>query len=252
MKTALIANVHIGRESTFQTGDYHGYKNFSSEGKAEKFILDNDLDEYWNTEETYIDNELGINLIYLKTQTYNHNRERFESLFDEGFSKLAQKYWDNQEKRENQKREKQGFVRHKKHDEMKTKDYIGNLDQALTSYVKQYISSSGVFGYLGHSWRKYAHDDIIEKVFRKVSVKLDGEELDKWDLLGIWLTSSDARHWMDSVEDTSLTNFKKNFVSYIPSIVKLGFVYGLDNHEGTFGSTRTLLTEYGDRLDIRY
>jgi hypothetical protein len=174
-----------------------------------------------------------------------------ESIFKSGFSKNADLYWRNKEKKDNEKREKSGYVVFKDHKSMKSKDYKGNLEKSLTKYVRDYIGSSGVFGYLGHNARKFSHDTYIEKEFGKIEVYLDGEKLDKWEILGVWLTSSDARHWMDSREDETLAEFKKSFSGYVSTIAKLGYIYNLPDHEGSAASTHDLWAEYVDRITVQ-
>jgi hypothetical protein len=66
----------------------------------------------------------------------------------------------------------------------------------------------------------------------------------------VWLTSSDARHWMDSVEDESNSVFKSKFEANLSNIFNRGFIYSLDEHEGSLKSTQELLTKYSGRVIV--
>ena len=131
---------------------------------------------------------------------------------------------------------------------MTPSDYLGNLSKSLTEFVREYIGHGHPSGYLGHSCRKFSHDKIVEKIVSKISMSVNGTEANVWETLGTWLTSSDARHWMDSVEDKNLKEFKKAFGRYAETALKLGYVYMLPEHEGTMVSTHELM----DNLNFEF
>ena len=248
-KSVVIVAVHKESKNSYQSGNFYGYQEFDSEKDALLFILDNKIQKI----ETQYENEkLGIKLIYLKTFEYGQELSRMKNLFNAGHSTYADMYWEEDERVKNLKRKSLGFIRHKKYDDMKGSDFVGNLKYSLTEQVKQYINSSIVAGYLGHSWRKLAFDKIIEKVVKKVTMTVDGVEVDKWQFIGSWLTSSDARHWMDwKEEDENLKEFEQRFKESLRGILEKGFIYSLPEHKGTYHSTLELSDAYSTRIEIK-
>ena len=246
MKTTVIISVHSTARNCFSSSDFNGYREFNSERDASNFINENKF----AVNETYIDNELNLKLIYLTTLEFNRNRENIKQLFVKGFSEDARKYWDKQEDIKNAEMKEKGFVYCKKFDDMTTEDYKGALQNALTDITLKYISNKGVCGYLGHSFRQLEHDKHIEEMFNNVTVTFSKFEVNKWNVLSTWLTSSDARHWMNSIEDTNIEHFKEKFNAYIPELVLLGYIYSLDEHQGTYASTIKLKEKYKDRIKV--
>ena len=247
MKTTVIISVHTTVRNSFTSSDFNGYRDFNTENDASKFISEHNF----AVKEVYFDPELNSKLIYLTTLEYNKNREKIKQLFVKGFSEDARKYWDKQENINNTQRKMEGYIYCKKYEDMTIEDYKGALKDALTNTTLNYISNKGVFGYLGHSFRQLEHDKHIEKVFNNLTVTLDDSEINKWDILSSWLTSSDARHWMDSVEDKLMVQFREKFNDYIPELVLLGYIYNLDEHQGTYASTMKLSEKYKNRISVQ-
>jgi hypothetical protein len=246
MKTVVIISVHNEEKNCFSSKDFNGYKDFENEDLAHAFIKSNKFD----VNETCIDDELNIRLIYLSHFQYNKNRELAKQLFIEGSSEDAQKYWDKQEEIRNNHRKEEGFIYCKKYDEMAAEDYKGSLKKALTQDTIEYISHKGVFGYLGHSARKHEHDKYIEKVIENVIMTVDGVKVNKWEALSSWLSSKDARHWMDSIEDLHMVHFKEKFDNYVSELMTLGYIYNLKEHTGSYKSTMELEDKYAARTKV--
>ena len=246
MKTTVIISVHNTTRNCFSSSDFNGYREFNSEKDASNFIKENKF----AVNKTYIDLELNFKLVYIMILEYNRERENVKQLFVKGFSEDARKYWDKQENIKNSQRKEEGFIYCKKFDDMITEDYKGALQNALTDITISYISSKIVAGYLGHSFRQLEHDKHIEEIINNVTVTVNNYEVNKWDILSTWLTSSDARHWMDSVEDTDIEQFKEKFNACIPELVLLGYIYSLDEHQGTYASTIKLKEKYKDKIKV--
>ena len=77
MKTTVIISVHATTRNSFTSSDFNGYREFNSERDASNFINENKF----AVNETYIDNELNLKLIYLTTLEFNRNREKHPQLF---------------------------------------------------------------------------------------------------------------------------------------------------------------------------
>jgi len=246
MKTVVIVSVHAEKKNCFSSKDFNGYKDFETEELAHEFIKSNSF----SVNEAYIDYELDIRLIYLAHFQYNKNRKLVEQLFIEGSSEDSQRYWDKQEDIRNVTRKEEGFIYCKKYDQMTAEDYKGSLDKALNQDTINYISSGVIAGYLGHSARKHEHDKYIERVIDNLTMTVDDVEVNKWDVLSSWLSSTDARHWMDSIEDLHMVQFKEKFDNYVTELMTLGFIYGLEEHKGTYTSTMELEDKHANRIKV--
>jgi len=246
MKTVVIVSVHNGNNNCYSSKDFNGYKDFNSMKDALKFMKENSFVK----NRIYTDDELKLNLIYLETYTFNRNRDKIEKLFTDGLSPDALVYCDKQENIRNAQKKIDGFVFCKKYNEMTSEDYKGNLEKALTKTTIDYISSGVVAGYFGHSARKHEHDKYIEEIIDKIIITVDGVEVDKLEIFSIWLTSSDARHWMDSIEDLELEEFKLKLNNCIPELMTTGYIYSLKEHKGTYTSTMELNNIYAGRINI--
>jgi len=246
MKTVVIISIHNASKNTYSSKDFNGYAEFDTHEEAKEFIKSNGFD----IKEVHIDSELSIRLIYLTSYEHNKNRIKAEELFVKGSSDDARKYWDKQEDIKNVKRKEQGFIYCKKYNEMASEDYKGSLDKALTQTTIDYISSGVVAGYLGHSARKHEHDKYIEEIIDKIIITVDGVEVDKLEIFSIWLTSTNARHWMDSIENLELDEFKVKLNDYIPELMSTGYIYSLKEHTGTYKSKMELDDIYAGRINV--
>ncbi len=240
MKTVVSIYIHEKESYSYSFKDFSGYKEFDSEKEALIFMKENKLP--LRTE--FKDKKLGLTIYHVIEFSHNQNRTFSESIFNHGRSGYENLYWEKKSEEENKARKKAGFVYHKKYDDMTPADYKGKLSKSLTDEVMEYLSSGGCHGYLGHSWRKLSHDLIIEKIVKKSKFFVDGVEVDKWSVLGTWLTSSDARHWMDSREDETNEEFESAFKSSLSYILGRGYIYSLPEHEGTMGSTNKLSNDF--------
>jgi len=246
MKTVVIVSVHNEEKNCFSSKDFNGYKDFDSMKNALVFMKENSFIK----NRIYTDDELKLKLIYLETYTFNRNRDKIEKLFTDGISPDALVYCDKQEDIKNAQKKIEGFIYYKKYDQMTLEDYKGSLDKALTQDTIDYISSGVVAGYLGHSARKHEHDKYVEKVIENLTMTVDDIEVNKWDVLSSWLSSTDARHWMDSIEDLHMVQFKEKFDNYVTELMTLGFIYGLKEHKGTYTSTMELEEKYDGRIKV--
>lgn len=240
MKAVVSIYIHEKESYSYSSKDFSGYRDFDSQIKALIFMRENKLP----LKAEFIDKKIGLAIYHAYEFSHNENRTFAETIFNHGRSEYENLYWEKKREEENKARKKAGFIYHKKYEEMTPDDYKGKLSKSLTDEVMQYLSSGGCHGYLGHSWRKLSHDLIVEKIVKKVKFFVNDKEVDKWTILGTWLTSSDARHWMDSQEETSDKEFEVAFKSNLTSILKRGYVYSLPEHTGTLKSTNTLLNEF--------
>jgi len=108
-----------------------------------------------------------------------------------------------------------------------------------------YIKNSGNFGYIGHFGRKFVTDAYLEKEFMRLNVP---EEFNKTEILATWLTSTDGRHFCDSIEDDDDDVAKNKIKKYLPEIFNLGFIYSREEHGGSGADTQALRKKYADKL----
>ncbi len=240
MKTVVSIYIHEKESYSYSSKDFHGNLEFDTELEALNFIKDNN----YSVKSEEKNKKLGVHILYIPDEKYNRGRNLAEKLFNVGSSPIETMYWEYKRTEENKARKKAGFVYHKKYEEMTPSDYKGKLSKSLTNEVMEYLSHGGCHGYLGHSWRKLSHDLIIEKIVKKSKFFVDGLEVDKWPVLGNWLTSSDARHWMDSREDETEKEFESAFKSSLSYILGRGYIYSLPEHEGTMNSTNKLSKDF--------
>lgn len=250
MKTIAIVRVHSQGQYTMTSKDFVGYKKFSSVESFNKFIKSAD-----NIDITarYVDKENGVKIIYLKPFTYGENMDWAKKNFKAGSCKEIEVYWNNVDKEYYEKRARGGYVSCKPSKDMKPEDYRGKLLLSLTPSVLEYLSEGLPFGYLGHSFRKLSHDKLLEKIVKNSDVYIDNAIISndlKWEIFGVWLTSSDARHWMDSREGQTLAEFEDCVREDIARIMKLGYIYGLEEHNGSLGSTMELSKEHYAYVEI--
>jgi hypothetical protein len=80
--------------------------------------------------------------------------------------------------------------------DMNTIDYKGNLSDEIfyDNHLQQYINQQIVGGYIGHIFRTFKSDDVIEKYVKSY---YKSSEIAKW------LCSSNSRHCTDNIEDLS-------------------------------------------------
>lgn len=239
MKNFLIVNVNNYVKSEY----FVGYKELDNEDELMNYLNSNKLDKFNKSIE--IDEELKIKVVSL----FFNELKSIKHLVDD-FNKDAPSeiiaFWENQLKKESLKRKENGFVNwdiHLTYDER-----VGNLKNLLTDYVKDYLKRKVVYGYLGHNLRKIYHDDVLENEISKINkIEFEGKEYDKYELLGVWLTSSDARHFMDEHGEKSYDVFSKIVEGSMKNILIVSLIYSNDNHKGTLKSTMNLCEKINER-----
>lgn len=82
----------------------------------------------------------------------------------------------------------------------------GGFSDALwqSRECQQYVTSMGVFGYFGSSYRTIARDQVIEAALKATGLENEGA--------ANWLTSTSARHMMDNVDRHTKLNEFANIV----------------------------------------
>lgn len=239
MKNFLSVSVN-----NYVKGEYfNGYKEFNSEDELMDYLNSNSLDRFNKSIE--VDEELKIKVISL----YFNELKIIRHIVDD-FNKNAPSevitFWENQLKKEKLEKKKDGFVNwdiHLSYDER-----VGNLKNLLTDYVQNYLKGKIVYGYLGHNFRKTYHDDIFENQISKINkVVFDEKEYDKYELLGLWLTSSDASHFMDEHGEESYDVFSKIVEDSMKNILIRSLIYSNDSHKGTLKSTMNLCEKINER-----
>lgn len=127
--------------------------------------------------------------------------------------------------------------------------YQGGLSNEIMKqkYVKDYIKSGLVCGYLGHSVRTKRLDAYLEQKFLSL-VPPKHNDADVYFLLAVWLTSTNGRHFGDSLEGQTLKEQKRIIDEDIKSIFNIAYIYALPEHEGSYASTIALKEKYKDVL----
>lgn len=248
MRHIVSIYVHQKEKYSYSSNDFIGYKVFTSTKTVLNFIRGNG----YSLNKLDKDNETGITLYYLTDITYNNRRKYIEEIFEQGNFPEYDNYYSNRNKLYYEKRRRNGFVSYKPNEDMTIEDYKGALKNSISKELSEYISSSIVAGYIGHSGRKYVHDIFIEETLENISVTLDSSEIDKWQIFSIWLSSTDARHFMDYTADEDIEYFKKEFSKSLKYILIKGYIYSLNEHNGSYSSSEKLYSEYEDRINFKY
>lgn len=142
-------------------------------------------------------------------------------------------FYKRQEEKEFKKRQKSGFVVCKPFNEMKTKDYQGGLsDDVFNSPAFQKYISSCPFGWIGHGVRTKKLDVIIEAELRQRG--LSSSKMFNWP------SSSDGRHFGDSLEGFSLKEQIQKIKNHANEMFNLCLIYGDDEHKGTWECTKKI------------
>ena len=98
---------------------------------------------------------------------------------------------------------------------------------------------------------RYAKDCCAperEKEFMKITRPMYIGVPELIDLFTCWLTSSDGRHFGDSLEEFSFVKQKEMIDKYLPNMYNTAFVYNLKEHKGSLASTIDLSAKYKHRL----
>jgi hypothetical protein len=228
-----------------------------------------------DTKETVVNKELGYTLYYVPEDETFYKRALNGKVFFGGFADtpefkaLIAKYvsegwqveipWledvlENNRKAEQEaylkKRIEEGYVIPEWHKGLQAKDYQGGFSDAVFNqpYLQDYLKD-GCHGYIGHSVRKKNLDAYIEMKFiataRPICIL---EHLEPESLLAVWLTSSDGRHFGDSLEGFKFEEQKVKVNREVAAMYNRAYVYSLPEHEGTLRSTEELMEEHAGKL----
>ena len=203
----LEVYIHHGKKNCWSSKDYDGYKAFSTVKEFNDFCEKNRIKDISIIKE----NELSF---YYGRVCYEHNRNRFylQSILSETKPSIITEYYKLIKNRDNEKRKKDGFALYKSYDDLTKKDYCGSFSDKILKQevVDNYISGPIVYGYFGSYERKLSFDKILEEVIGSYRVFFIPTEkvMDNYLLIGHWLTSRGARHFMDQTNDMTDDEFK--------------------------------------------
>jgi len=192
---------------------------------------------------------------YSKTEEFQVLIAKYES---EGWLRTLpwleskqKEHWAAEEEKEKQKRIKQGYVIPAWSPDIPVKDYQGGFSDAVFNQEKlqEYLKGKGCHGYIGHSVRKKNIDAYIETRFiataRPICIL---EHLEPESLLAVWLTSTDGRHFGDSLEGISFEEQKVYVDGYVIKMYNTSFIYSLPEHNGMMESSDTLREKFASKL----
>ena len=153
------------------------------------------------------------------------------------------KYFDISEKLRAKRRKRLQYVIPRWSAHLQVDDYKGGFSDTLFQQecLQTYLKNKGCHGYIGHAARTYKLDAFLEEAFLSSKTKID---INLTHLLAIWLTSSDGRHYADSLGEMSFKEQQKSIRQCLPHIITRSYVYSLPEHEGTAMSTQKLLEKY--------
>jgi hypothetical protein len=222
--------------------DFEFYKTSKSifNHNDAKIYGDNKIQIVFREDKTFY--EKGL---YTKPFTSFEKTPEFEKLVNcyvkEGYSKKCPKeindYFKREEKSGYKKAKKAGFfLAEKPYEELTSNDFKGGFSDTIfnNKILSDYIGTgSSVFGYIGHCVRQIKIDKYLETSFFKKFFDIENS----FDIFCTWLTSTDGRHFADSLEDCCFEEQKQKINNHLNEIFKLGFIYSKPEHKGTHEST---------------
>jgi hypothetical protein len=174
---------------------------------------------------------LGLIGSFEKTPEF---KERIQSYIDKGFSKNRdipeqQAYWDREKLKEQESQKKKGVVLWMSFEEYQANPALyqgGFSDEVFKSKeLSKYVKSGCVFGWIGHSGaRTTAHDKQIEKGLRKRGISPS--------CMFNWISSSDGRHFGDSLEGYTKKEQEKRIDEYLNNIYNKCIIFSIPSHGG--------------------
>lgn len=106
---------------------------------------------------------------------------------------------------------------------------------------QNYISSGDPGGYIGSSERTSSRDRTVERYLRLTGLGAGG--------VALWLTSTSARHMMDSVDRrTPASAFEEHVANFTASAFSDVTIWAHPDHRGSMASTMELRQKiFGER-----
>jgi len=190
-----------------------------------------------------------------KVSEYYANTPEFKNLiqsyidkgFNDGSDVPAQiAFWDREKEKEKKRLKKQGVVLWMGFDEYKEHPEFfkgGFSDDVMNSKeLKAYISKGSAYGWIGNSSvRTATHDKQIEEGLRKRGISPSK--------MYNWISSSDGRHFADSLEGLTKQEQKKAIENYLNNMYNKCIVFGNPTHKGNLKSINEI-TEYFGQLGV--
>ncbi len=256
-------DVYVEINTTFKELDFIPEENTRIVSK--KFpMLDGQLIERLRGDKLYLE-------IFLESEKkFNYGRFSFssteihktpeflnlvQSYIDKGFIKHVQTpeqkaYIDRKEALERIKDKKQGLVLWMGFEVTKEnpKLFQGGFSNDVFNSpgIQNYIKGGLAFGWIGHSGaRTAAHDKQIEAGLLKRGISPSQ--------MFNWITSSDGRHFGDSLEGYTKKEQKQKISARLNSMFNRCIIYGLPGHGGTLNHTielNEMLNGYGLTLPL--
>lgn len=182
-----------------------------------------------------------------------HKTDEFKILIGgyivNGWGRVYNKEYDEwekrEEKREEKKSKKNGIVLWHSYDNLKKQPlsvYQGGFSDEVfnTPKLQSYISNHACFGWIGDSGaRRKEHDILIEKGLRERGLTADQ--------MYNWISSSDGRHFADSLCGYPLKEQLKKIDKYLNHIYNCCLIYGDETHQGTFESTKEIASKLEEK-----
>jgi hypothetical protein len=150
-------------------------------------------------------------------------------------------FWEREEQRTAEKMKAEGYVLWQRYEDLKKEPitvYQGGFSDELfnNSYLQEYISRGGVFGWIGNFSRKAYLDEAIEAGLKKRNLS---EEK-----IATWLTSSDGRHFADGLEGFEKEEQLQKVEENLNRIFNIALIYSSTFHKGTYDSTCEIRKDY--------
>ena len=147
-------------------------------------------------------------------------------------------YWERVRVKNENKMKKDGLVLWKRIESMVPSDYQGGFSDSVfnSEKLKEYVGYGYPCGWIGHTVRHPEHDKLIEEGLRERGLSDSA--------MYNWISSTDGRHFGNSLEGFTLPEQLEKIKKYLNSMFNLCLVFGSSRHEGNLKSTETIREDY--------
>lgn len=257
MKKVLFVSKHIHScFASWSSGDVTLYKRVKRIEDAKELITETYGDKFITVavaepDKTFYDRGLATRPMSYATK--EEMTSKCTPYIKEGWTNVRPKeiksYWNREKIKRQKANRRAGFIFWKEDTRVKPILYRGGFSSTVYNN-KHFIeyTKKRTFGYIGHCVRKVMLDKALEKSFMSLTPPTTIPKDIMVDLFVCWLTSTDGRHFGDSLEDLKLSEQKKKISNRIKSIYNLAYVFSLPEHKGTYSSTQLLTELHKDKL----
>ena len=226
-------------------------------------LLYKEVDEFIH-KDCEVDGDDFIEICFIEDKTfYNgslfkeyHNTAEYKNLvnkyiqegYKEGTPKEMEDFYDRKEARRHRHREEENYIFCFPYEEYHRDRIQGGFSNRIwNNKILVNYTQNNPFGYVGHTVRKANLDEYLEIQFMGINNK-NSNEFKLEDIFCRWLTSTDGRHFGDSLECYDFEKQKDMIDAHLNEMYNLAYIWSKSDHKGTLRSTKELMEKYKENL----